>query len=425
MEGRFKRKGTLRCETYNCSFRVLLAFMTVTSSTASGSPRHVAVVPAAGVGTRLGADRPKQYLPLGDRTVLEHTVGALLDCDWIEQVVIVVAPGDTVAAGLGGVSGHRCRVVATGGDTRRASVLAGLRALAEDGHSTPDDWVWVHDAARPGVDRDSLKRLRAALEGEPVGAMLALPVADTVKRIGPDRSLATVDRERLWLAQTPQVFRRDLLSSALERHVAVTDEASAIEACGLSPTLVAGRRGNFKVTTMDDLQAMRDALAPRAPDAMRIGQGWDVHALVPGRALVIGGVTIPHPVGLLGHSDADVLLHAITDALLGGAALGDIGRHFPDTDPRFAGADSRALLREAVRRVGEAGWRAANVDATVVAQAPRLAEHLPAMVATIAADLGLAIDRVNVKAKTAERLGYEGRGEGISAQAVVMLTRVG
>jgi len=425
MEGGFKREGTLRCETYNCSFRVLLAFMTAPSTTASGSLRHVAVVPAAGTGTRLGADRPKQYLLLGDRTVLERTVGALLGCAWIEQVVVVVAPGDTTAIGLAGLSGSRCRIVATGGDTRRASVLAGLQAVADDARSSPDDWVWVHDAARPGVDRDSLERLHAALDGEAVGAMLALPVADTVKRVGPDRVLTTLDRERLWLAQTPQVFRLGALSSALECHAAVTDEASAIEACGHSPTLVAGRRGNFKVTTMDDLEAMRGALTPHAHETMRIGQGWDVHALVPGRALVIGGVTIPHPFGLLGHSDADVLLHAITDALLGGAALGDIGRHFPDTDPRFAGADSRALLREAAARVRAAGWIAANVDCTVIAQAPRLAEHLPAMVDTIASDLGLATDRVNVKAKTAERLGYAGRGEGICAQAVVMLARAG
>ena len=155
----------------------------------------------------------------------------------------------------------------------------------------------------------------------------------------------------------------------------------------------------------------------------RIGEGWDVHALVPGRRLVIGGVEIAHSMGLLGHSDADVLLHAITDALLGGAGLGDIGRHFPDTDPRFAGADSRVLLREAVARVRRAGWQVENVDCTVVAQAPRLAAHVPEMVACIAQDLGIGPEQCNVKAKTAERLGPEGRGEGISAQAIALLAR--
>ncbi|MFN8838749.1 MAG: 2-C-methyl-D-erythritol 2,4-cyclodiphosphate synthase [Burkholderiales bacterium] len=174
---------------------------------------------------------------------------------------------------------------------------------------------------------------------------------------------------------------------------------------------------------------MRASLGSDAPDAggpsWRIGHGWDVHALVPGRPLVIGGVVVPHQAGLLGHSDADVLLHAITDALLGGAALGDIGRHFPDTDARFAGADSRVLLREAASRVRAAGWTPANVDCTVIAQAPRLAPHVAAMVEAIAADLGLPASRVNVKAKTSERLGYAGRGEGISAEAVVLLARAG
>lgn len=164
-------------------------------------------------------------------------------------------------------------------------------------------------------------------------------------------------------------------------------------------------------------------MTPATMPPFRVGQGWDIHALVPGRALVLGGVTIPHATGLLGHSDADALLHAITDALLGGAGLGDIGRHFPDTAPEHAGADSRALLRAALARVEAAGWRPGNVDATVIAQAPKLAPYIPAMVANLAADLGLPADAVNVKAKTAEKLGPMGRGEGIAAQAVVLLVR--
>jgi 2-C-methyl-D-erythritol 4-phosphate cytidylyltransferase/2-C-methyl-D-erythritol 2,4-cyclodiphosphate synthase len=389
------------------------------------APRHFAVVPAAGTGTRLGADRPKQYLALCGETVLERAVGALLDCDWIEAVVVVVAPADAVAATLPGLAAPRCAVAPVGGTTRRASVIGGLGVLAERFGARANDWVWVHDAARPGVERAALGRLRDALRGERVGALLAQPIADTVKRGGSGRAVDTVERSGLWLAQTPQVFPFGALGQALGRHHDVTDEASAIEATGRAPALVDGGRRNFKVTTMDDLRAMREALGGSdAPvSALRVGQGWDVHALVPGRALTIGGVTLPHDRGLLGHSDADVLLHAITDALLGGAGLGDIGRHFPDDDARFAGADSRVLLREAVRRVREAGWRALNVDCTVVAQAPRLAAHVPAMVAAISADLALAPACVNVKAKTAERLGYAGRGEGISAQAVVMLGR--
>jgi 2-C-methyl-D-erythritol 4-phosphate cytidylyltransferase/2-C-methyl-D-erythritol 2,4-cyclodiphosphate synthase len=386
-------------------------------------PRHFAVVPAAGTGTRLGADRPKQYLEIGGGCVLERSVRALLECPWFDTILVVVAPGDTVAAGLPGLAAPRVALAPVGGPTRRASVIGGLRTLAGRFGATPHDWIWVHDAARPGVEPASLQRLHDGLAGEGIGALLGLPVADTVKRGGAGRAVATLERDGLWLAQTPQVFGHAMLLSALERHHDVTDEASAIEATGRSPTLVAGTRRNFKVTTMDDLQAMREALdeAGGAPPPIRIGQGWDVHALVPGRALVIGGVRIPSALGLLGHSDADVLLHAITDALLGAAALGDIGRHFPDTDARFAGADSRALLREALARVRAAGWLPGNVDCTIVAQAPRMAPYVPAMVEAIAADLGIVPGQVNVKAKTSERLGFAGRGEGIEAHATVLL----
>jgi 2-C-methyl-D-erythritol 4-phosphate cytidylyltransferase/2-C-methyl-D-erythritol 2,4-cyclodiphosphate synthase len=390
--------------------------------------RHFAVVPAAGSGSRLGAERPKQYLAIGAATLLERSVAALLECGWIERIVVVVSPDDTIAATLPGLVSPRVALEAVGGATRRASVLGGLLALEARHGVLADDWIWVHDAARPGVERASLERLREALAGEPVGALLAMQVADTVKRGESDRALASVERDGLWLAQTPQVFPLGELRAALERHHAVTDEASAIEASGRTPRLVPGSRRNFKVTTMDDLRAMRTALGIPTPDAeapWRIGQGWDVHALVPGRPLVIGGVLVPHHSGLLGHSDADVLLHAIIDAMLGAAALGDIGRHFPDTDPRFAGADSRTLLREAAARVRGAGWSPVNVDCTVIAQSPRLAPHVPAMVETIAAVLGVPVPRVNVKAKTSERLGYAGRGEGISADAVVLLARAG
>lgn len=382
----------------------------------------------------MGADRPKQYLQLGAETILERTVARLLDGTPCERVIVVVSPGDSVAHRLPGLRAQaRVQVVPVGGASRRDSVLAGLRVLADEHGASPDDWVWVHDAARPGIDPESLARLEEALTDEPVGALLALPMADTVKRATPSsagasRVMATIAREDLWQAQTPQVFRLAVLTDALARHAQVTDEASAIEADGLTPRLVAGSRSNFKVTTMDDLHSMQVESKPnegreQTAPAWRIGQGWDVHALVPGRALVIGGTTIQHDRGLLGHSDADVLLHAIIDALLGAAGLGDIGRHFPDTDPAFSGADSRVLLREARHRVQQTGWSVANVDATVVAQAPRLAPYIAAMVANVASDLGVPETDVNVKAKTSERLGFAGRGEGIEAHAVVMLRR--
>jgi len=377
----------------------------------------------------MGADRPKQYLMLGDLTVLECSVRALLQSDQLACIVVVVSPGDEVASGLRGLQHPRVHVAPVGGATRRDSVLGGVSWLVTQGHAQAHDWVWVHDAARPGLETTSLRELHAVLEqGVCDGALLAVPVADTLRRERPDGSgLAgqTESREGLWQAQTPQVFRCGPLQDALARHPDVTDEAAAMQAQGAQIRLVTGTRRNFKVTTMDDLHTLRQTLqqasASPSPQAMRIGQGWDVHALVPGRALILGGVTIPHDRGLLGHSDADVLLHAITDALLGAAGLGDIGRHFPDTDPQFSGADSRALLREACRRVREAGWVVGNLDATVVAQSPRLAPHIPAMQAHLAADLDLDPGAVNVKAKTSEKLGFAGRGEGIEAHAIVML----
>jgi len=428
-----------RLQTYNSNFddRVVLAMSAPDSHhpVAGHAPaaRHFAVVPAAGTGSRMGADRPKQYLPLGTATILERTVARLLNATPCERVIVVVSPGDTVAQTLPGlIDDPRVHVAAVGGASRRDSVLAGLKVAAADHGAGEGDWIWVHDAARPGLDRDSIERLAQALIDEPVGALLALPMADTVKRSevtdGATRAVATVAREDLWQAQTPQIFRHGMLYQALVQHAQVTDEASAIEAAGHTPRLVPGSRNNFKVTTMDDLRSMQAAASQQptgeqSAPAWRIGQGWDVHALVPGRALVIGGTTIEHDRGLLGHSDADVLVHAIIDAMLGAAGLGDIGRHFPDTDPVYRGADSRVLLREASRRVRDTGWSVGNVDATVVAQSPRLAPYIASMVGHVASDLGLQTGQVNVKAKTSERLGFAGRGEGIEAHAVVMLVR--
>jgi 2-C-methyl-D-erythritol 4-phosphate cytidylyltransferase/2-C-methyl-D-erythritol 2,4-cyclodiphosphate synthase len=402
--------------------------------------RYFAVMPAAGSGSRLGAAQPKQYLDLAGRPMIVRTAEALLAAPWLERLVIVVAPQDRQAEQLL-TKLPRSSVVPEGGATRRDSVIAGLRALRRHFAAADEDWVLVHDAARPALGPELLERLSGALTGDAVGGLLAVPVGDTVKRFS-EGKLETLSREGLWLAQTPQMFRFGVLLDALVRFPDVTDEASAIERAGLVPKLVPGTRGNFKVTTPDDLEAMRRAFGaaenPMQQDAaersggarcaskaasagLRIGQGYDVHALVPGRPLVIGGVTIAHRHGLLGHSDADVLLHALTDALLGAAGLGDIGRHFPDSDPRFSGADSRALLAEAHARVKAAGYRIVNLDATVIAQAPRLAPHIEAMKASIASALDLDIACVNIKAKTNERLGFTGRGEGIAAEAVALI----
>lgn len=364
--------------------------------------------------------------------MLERSVACLLAAPWIERVVVVCAPGDLRAAAvLAGQS--RVEVVQEGGATRRDTVLGGLRWLLAHQPGAAEDWVLVHDAARPGLDLRDLTRLHQAMlegGGGPDGGvsrelrcvLLATRVADTVRRAiaGTDQAAATVDRRDLWLAQTPQACRLVQLIDALAAAAEVTDEASAIEAAGGAVRLIEGSGGNFKVTTPDDLQRMRVAMGGQVMN-FRMGQGFDVHALVPGRALILGGVRIEHDQGLLGHSDADVLAHAITDAILGAAGLGDIGRHFPDSDAQFAGADSLVLLAEAARRVRAHGLRIVNVDSTVVCQAPRLAAHLPAMAEHLARALDIPATAVNVKAKTTERLGFEGRGEGISAQAVALV----
>ena len=388
--------------------------------TPSPPPRCFALLPCAGSGSRAGAGQAKQYRPVAGMPMARHALAAFAAAPRIARVLVVVAPGDAAPT----LAGAAATVADCGGATRAESVFNGLNLLLARG-ARADDWVLVHDAARCLITPALIDALIDACLPDPVGGLLALPLADTLKQAGGDgRALATVPRAGKWLAQTPQMFRAGLLRDALAAHAAsgfagITDEASAIEAAGHRPLLVRGSARNFKVTYPEDLR-MADMLLGRE---MRIGQGWDVHALAPGRPLVIGGVRIAHTHGLLGHSDADVLLHAIADAVLGAAGLGDIGRHFPDTDAQWAGADSALLLAEAARRAAQAGWRAGNVDCTVVAQAPRLAPHVAAMAERIARALGIDAARVNVKAKTAERLGPVGQGASIEAHAVATLFR--
>lgn len=386
-----------------------------------------ALVPCAGTGERAGAGGPKQYARVGDRSVVAHTLDALRRVPRIVQTLVVLAPADTrFEAAAPDFKGWAERI---GGATRAASVRAGLAALERHG-ARPQDWVLVHDAARCLVEPAWIERLIDACRDDEVGGLLALPLADTLKQAAADsRAQGTVDRRGKWLAQTPQMFRLGRLAEALDRAGdTVTDEAGAIEALGHAPLIVPGDADNFKLTWPEDFARAERVLAARRGGpvtTMRIGEGWDVHALVAGRPLILGGVTVPHDRGLDGHSDADVLAHAITDALLGAAGLGDIGRHFPDTDPRFAGADSMVLLAEAAQRVRDAGYRIGNIDSTIVAQAPKLAPHIPAMRARLAEVLGLATDEVNVKAKTAEKMGPVGELKAIEARATCLLWQAG
>ena len=412
----------------------------MTITVIGAEPRFFALVPCAGSGSRAGSDGPKQYTPLAGRPLVAHTLAALAQVPQLAATLVVLAPDDArFEQAVPGFAGERGWIARLGGASRAETVANGLAELRARG-ALAHDWVLVHDAARCLLRPEWVARLLAACVDDEVGGLLALPVADTLKQQQADdaavRVGTTLDRQGKWAAQTPQMFRLGLLEPALraarQSGLGITDEASAVEALGHAPLLVRGEFENFKVTWPGDfllaerLLQQAQAMTPRpaATPALRIGEGWDIHQLVSGRPLVLGGVTIPHSHGLLGHSDADALLHAITDALLGAAGLGDIGRHFPDTDPALTGADSGVLLVECARRVGAAGWMIVNLDATVIAQAPRLAPHIPAMVARIAGLLGLGLDQVNVKAKTAEKLGPVGEGRAIEARAVCLLSAV-
>ena len=403
----------------------------------AGSPRACAIIPAAGRGSRSGLTLPKQYARLAGGTILARSARTLAESPSVGAVLIVLEPGDTHwhSSALDAELADLPAVVAVaiGGDTRRASVLAGCELLRTALGADADPWVLVHDAARPGLGTQALERL---LMSAPVldadGAILALPIADTIKRAestpadGPAIVSGTIDRTACWAAQTPQMFRLRRLISAYQACPTATDEAAAIEAAGGRVALIPGEASNFKLTHPEDFALMDTILSrppPPAQPAMAIGQGFDVHALVVGRPLIIGGVNIPFERGLDGHSDADVLLHAITDAILGAACMGDIGRHFPDSDPAYRGADSAVLLTEAVARVHGKGWRVAQIDATVIAQAPRISPHAQAMQQVIGRCCALDPQQVNIKGKTTEKLGFTGRGEGIAAQAVAMLMR--
>ena len=355
-----------------------------------------------------------------------HTLAAFAAVPRLTDLLVVVAPGDQSFEAFSAPY----PVEDCGGSTRAETVRNGLDRLFEMG-ADRRDWVLVHDAARCLITPELIDRLIDSCEHDAIGGLLALPLADTLKDGNAhSRSARTLARADKWLAQTPQMFRLGPLLEALASgDDQFTDEASAMEQAGHAPMLVVGSPGNFKVTHPEDFELAETLLQARrvngqlgAPE-LRIGEGWDTHALVPGRRLVLGGVEIPYHAGLLGHSDADALLHALTDALFGAAGLGDIGRHFPDHDPAFAAADSLDLLRAAAAKVRQAGFSIGNVDATIVAQAPRLALHIPAMCSRIAQALSVDLGQVNVKAKTAERLGPVGQGASIEARAVALLQR--
>jgi 2-C-methyl-D-erythritol 4-phosphate cytidylyltransferase / 2-C-methyl-D-erythritol 2,4-cyclodiphosphate synthase len=398
--------------------------------TAVHAARRVwAIVPAAGRGARFSpsgsASAPKQYAPLLGATVLEWSLRALLAEPRVHAVVVALAADDTHWPSVAAKLNQSKLQTTVGGANRRDSVMNGLELLLTQ--AAPDDWILVHDAARPCFTSIELRSLLAALDGpqNADGAVLAAAIVDTVKRER-GAQVASVDRQGLWRALTPQVFAFQQLRRALQESVLagteVTDEAQAIEALGLRPALVQGSPFNIKVTRAEDLNVAERILKMTQGSAMRIGQGFDVHAFGAGDHVVLGGVRIAHSRGVVAHSDGDVVIHALCDALLGALGDGDIGQHFPDSDPRYRGVDSRVLLRAVAQRVQAAGYRLVNADITVLAEAPRVAAHRSAMAANLGADLGMEPKLVSIKATTTERLGFIGRGEGLAAMASVLLT---
>ncbi len=374
-------------------------------------PGCLALIVAAGSGERFGGIVPKQYRDLAGRPIVRRTVEAFLAHPDVAGVRVVVNPAhrDLYEPALAGLD---LAPPIGGGASRQDSVRLGLEALARDG---APDLVLIHDAARPLVDAGTIGRVCAALADVPA-AIAAVPVTDTLKRAGDDLIVATVDRTGLWRAQTPQGFRfADILAAhRAAAGEALTDDAVVAERAGLAVALVPGDEENHKVTTEDDLaRAARRLL----PGDVRTGQGFDVHRFGPGGHVMLCGIAVPHDRGLEGHSDADVGLHALTDAILGAIAAGDIGRHFPPTDPQWRGADSAVFLRHAAGLVTARGGVVSHADVTLICQRPRIGPHRDAMAARIAEILGLEPGRVSVKATTTEHLGFTGREEGIAALA--------
>jgi len=370
------------------------------------------VVVAAGSGLRAGPGEPKAWRMLGSRPLVRWSVEGLLSAG-AREVVVVVAHDrlSQVDAALEGLSGWRA---VTGGRTRAESVQAGLAALS----GGRQEAVLVHDAARPFVTRAHVERLLAALELAD-GAVPTLPVPDTLKR-GDGLVEETVSREGLWRAQTPQAFRFGRLKAAYRRWPASeepTDDASVMERAGGSVAMVPGDPLLMKLTYPEDFMLAEQLAASRR--IVRMGQGVDAHRFGPGEVVWLCGIRIEHDLGLVGHSDADCGLHALTDAVLGAIADGDIGEHFPPTDPRWKGASSDQFLIHAVKRVAAQGGRILNADVTLVCERPKIKPHRDAMRQRIADLLGLPVHRVSVKATTTEGMGFTGREEGLLAQAVV------
>lgn len=393
-----------------------------------------AIIVAGGTGERLGRPGGKQLARVAGLPVLAHTIRAFEDATRVDAVVVVVHPErlDQYRAEAVLASGAtKVLAVVPGGTSRAASVRAGLAAVPAE-----STIILVHDGARPLVEPSLIDAAVATLAGDDSldGVIVGHPSYDTLKIVEGERHVrGTADRTTTWAAQTPQVFRAQTLRAAYERASADgwdgTDDASFVERAGGRLAMYEGSRDNIKVTVPEDLPLVDRLLRMRrgehSVDGIRVGLGHDVHAFTDDRPLVLGGVRIPHERGLAGHSDADVLVHAVMDAILGAMREGDIGKLFPDTDPAYAGISSLELLRSVARLMRDRGYELVDADTVLVLEEPKIAPHREAMRSAMADALGVDVDRVGVKATTTEKLGFTGRGEGVAAEAVVLMRLLG
>ena len=378
-----------------------------------------AIIAAGGRGLRFGASRPKQLVVIDGRTLLERSVDVFLAHPLVNEVVVALPPDIAANPPAYLQSAAKPMRLVAGGARRQDSVWNAFQAVA-----SASEVILIHDGARPFVSGELIGRTidAAAAHG---AAIAAIEVNDTVKRVRHQVVQETLDRETIFLAQTPQAFRREVLAAAValgQSGVEATDEAALAERAGYAVHVVPGEPNNIKITTPEDLAAagQRDRGPARTG---RAGIGYDVHRLVTGRALVLGGLTIPAERGALGHSDADVVCHAVTDALLGAVSLGDIGLHFPDTDARWKDARSLELLQHAVGLIAARGFEVGNVDVTVILESPKLRGYIDRIRTSLATVLGVDAGRISVKAKTNEGMDAIGRGEAIAAHAIALLRR--
>lgn len=370
------------------------------------------IIGAAGSGKRMGVPLPKQFLHLGGKTILEKTVDKFVSCDIVKQIIVVTSEGYVDFCGellADHIQAGKLQVI-VGGKERQDSIYQAIKQLKADGIEE-NDIVLIHDGVRPYASRELIHAVAEKADAEGA-AIAAVPPKDTIRHI----EEGTLERAKLCLVQTPQGFRFSLIEEAFEKAMADgfygTDDASLVERLGHAVAIVPGENTNIKITTPEDLAV-----------EMRIGTGYDVHKLVEDRKLILGGVEVPYEKGLLGHSDADVLVHALMDALLGAAALGDIGKLFPDNDDSFKGISSITLLKKVKSVLDDRGYSLGNADVTVICQRPKLAGYIDEMRKNVAAALDVDMDKISIKATTTEKLGFTGRGEGIAAEAVCILNR--